>query len=272
MVLALTGWVSSAASQVQITNTVIVNGYEWAQVSDFTNLSWQEINTVCPLGNCSGTLNGFDMNGWTWADGEAVAGLFNAYLADAGVDPGSFLEGNYGYFSEDVSTWAPAFLNDFNYTRTINGTLEQVRGTIVDLPDPGNNPPQEYWANYSFFAAVTDSFSPADSAWILELNAGIDFKSTEHGGWFYRSLDSDNDMICDDNVDITGICIAGPAGGDNCPMTPNNDQADSDSDGIGDACDNCRAIANPGQEDANNDGCGDACIKSSCGGPICSNP
>jgi len=72
-------------------------------------------------------------------------------------------------------------------------------------------------------------------------------------------LDDDNDGIPDDNPD-------------NCQLTPNTDQTDSDGDGFGDACDNCKSIANPGQEDANDDGCGDACIRGSCAGPVCSNP
>ena len=59
------------------------------------------------------------------------------------------------------------------------------------------------------------------------------------------ALDSDDDGI--------------PDFSDNCPNTPNADQADADDDGIGDACDNCAAISNPGQEDTNEDGVGDVC-------------
>ena len=61
-------------------------------------------------------------------------------------------------------------------------------------------------------------------------------------------VDDDNDLICDQNIDVEGICIAGPAGGDNCRSIPNNDQLDS-----------------------NENGCGDACITSGCFGVVCTN-
>ncbi|XP_048583392.1 cartilage oligomeric matrix protein isoform X3 [Nematostella vectensis] len=46
---------------------------------------------------------------------------------------------------------------------------------------------------------------------------------------------------------------------DNCPRVPNPDQANSDSDQIGDACDNCPTISNPDQKDTDGDGMGDLC-------------
>lgn len=79
-------------------------------------------------------------------------------------------------------------------------------------------------------------------------------------------------------ADTDGDGVADSA--DNCPNTPNADQADTDSDGTGDACDgggggmgggdfdgdgavdssdNCPNAANPTQADSDSDGTGDAC-------------
>lgn len=81
--------------------------------------------------------------------------------------------------------------------------------------------------------------------------------SATSGGKFGTD-DKDNDGIFNDV--------------DNCPLNPNTDQRDSDSDGAGDACDddddgdglldgldNCPLIVNPNQNDQDGDGVGDAC-------------
>ncbi|MFV1871862.1 MAG: fibronectin type III domain-containing protein [Oleiphilus sp.] len=84
----------------------------------------------------------------------------------------------------------------------------------------------------------------------------------------FTTLHVDNDLDDDGvNNDI-----------DNCPLSPNPDQTDSDNDGAGDACDtpdiidndndkdgisndidNCPVTGNPDQTDSDNDGVGDAC-------------
>ncbi|RLE38885.1 hypothetical protein DRJ17_02530, partial [Candidatus Woesearchaeota archaeon] len=43
------------------------------------------------------------------------------------------------------------------------------------------------------------------------------------------------------------VCLGGP---DNCPLVPNPDQSDVDTDNVGDVCDNCPDIYNPNQLDS----------------------
>ncbi len=76
--------------------------------------------------------------------------------------------------------------------------------------------------------------------------------------------DADGDGIPNDAGDGTpgnNPCTGGDAVAcdDNCPTVSNADQADTDSDGVGNACDNCPAVSNAGQADADDDGTGDAC-------------
>lgn len=109
---------------------------------------------------------------------------------------------------------------------------------------------------------------------------------TDLGGGVYvvgfEDLFGGGDQDFDDiQFQVTGIVIAPPVDTDgdgivdeldNCPTTPNTDQADLDVDGEGDACDadidgdgvvneldNCVLDPNPGQEDIDADGIGDTC-------------
>jgi hypothetical protein len=63
------------------------------------------------------------------------------------------------------------------------------------------------------------------------------------------------ESTCSPDSDGDGI----PNGCDNCPQTPNPNQADLDGDGVGDACDNCVSVPNPSQADSDGDGMGDPC-------------
>lgn len=84
--------------------------------------------------------------------------------------------------------------------------------------------------------------------------------SEDDGG--QADTDSDDEPFSDSDDDSV------PHVNDNCPDTPNADQADADGDGRGDACDNCPDVANYAQADEDQDGTGDAC-EDEPAGPIC---
>jgi hypothetical protein len=101
---------------------------------------------------------------------------------------------------------------------------------------------------------------------------------------FAATLDNANDKIWLDDVLLTGVPLVVdtdqdgiPDDSDNCPAVANADQADMDSDGIGDVCDNdvdgddvandvdnCETTPNADQADADQDGIGDVCEVAGC--------
>jgi len=69
-------------------------------------------------------------------------------------------------------------------------------------------------------------------------------------------IDTDGDLISDGPIGTAGPPAVAP-GPDNCPTTANGDQADSDSDLLGDACEISEYGTNPAAADTDGDGCVD---------------
>jgi len=101
----------------------------------------------------------------------------------------------------------------------------------------------------------------AGAAYVGGLTSSTNFPTTPgalqttNAGGFAEAFVTKIGGAVNTDTDNDGV----PDASDNCPSTPNPDQADSDGDGVGDVCDNCPAAFNPDQRDTNGDGVGDVC-------------
>lgn len=170
----LTTLLSVSVSATPIVDTVNVSGRYWAQVDLFTDLTWDEINAVCPGGACNGgTLNGYLMEGWTWASRDDLHELFNYYIGSDELRAPD----NYTYREFD-SEWAPNFLSDFRQTYEFANDLG-VRGWT----------PERHNCCSGNIAVVVE-------AKIARLSDGAgtnspvirNTSSRTFGGWFYREV------------------------------------------------------------------------------------
>ena len=167
----------TSATLITDSDTVIVGDKEWAQVDLFYGLSWLEINDVCPFGNCgSGILNGYDMNGWTWATASQVGDLLFAIISghpgglanysSGGFDAATFLSPP-NFRSADVSFLSLTGINSNSQMSdgALKSGLSKVKYEIV-LSDP--------FVDQSFF----------ENADTLETSQA----SSNIGAWMYRAV------------------------------------------------------------------------------------
>lgn len=131
------------------------------------------------------------------------------------------------------------------------------------------------WGPAMRVASTTSQGAQVDWSFITELMAvdgdtaffgwsaeaeGTVLTSSMTTAWDLSDLDRDT-IDEDDGDGSSDACLGGntAACDDNCPGVPNADQADADSDGVGDVCDICPADADTDQRDGDADGLGDAC-------------
>jgi len=143
-IITITIWlgITGPCLAAPITDVVAGDGKTWAQVDLFSNLSWNDINQVCPMGVCgAGTLNGYDMEGWRWASENDIRKLFASYI-------GSEIDGTS--VIQSFSPWAPAFFDDgwrmtvsfMEGQRVTRGSTSSqhgsryVLGEIIDFDEP----------------------------------------------------------------------------------------------------------------------------------------
>jgi chitodextrinase len=167
-------------------------------------------------------------------------------------------------------------------------------GRLVTFQVTGWDPDRDFPLTYSAVAMPPGAtFNPESQlfSWKPDRTgafAGVTFRVTDPDGLFDEG---DTRILVFDpmsDVDLDGV----PDRADNCPMTPNFDQLDSDGDGVGDACqepeacdcpapqakvvrfqvlrdrdgdgmldavDNCVHVPNADQSDVDGDGFGDVC-------------
>ncbi len=154
-----------------ITDTIIVEGKEWAQVDLFSNLTWNDIDAVCPQGVCAGTLNGYNISGWRWASVDDLNALFNYYIGIEALGPGpdSYSEGHN-------SEWVIAFFDDGWRDQLFQGSYISVFGRVRD--------------SAAFTAGLVDSWTPGMGSGGDMVFTNEDFThpafSENAGAWFYR--------------------------------------------------------------------------------------
>lgn len=163
----------------EIGATVTMNGKAWAPMSGFGDLSWDDINAVCPVtngGHClaGGKLMEYDMTGWTWASVEDVNALINSLSGSEVIGPGpdNLPSSLVGLPLRQAGFQATSFTQSCGgcYTSTWKGW------TSTQAVVPG----QAYLAEVFFSVAKTNFGGHATTMLADDSSAG-------HSAWFYRT-------------------------------------------------------------------------------------
>jgi hypothetical protein len=239
------------------------------------------------------------------ANGSSVPGLAIIDISDP-TDP--FVVNDPDHFVPGVSsvTWAVgvAVYGDYVYVADIDEGL-----LVVDVSDPAN--PEVVGRAFTpdtardvavdnGLAYVVEGDSEGQGSLLEVFDVRDPANPTIYGslaglsnwgrgvavseGLVYRAADFSGLQI----IDVESCKLLSPDsdgdgiidGFDNCPLASNPNQADTNGDGIGDACentdsdgdgifdgiDNCPLEPNPNQEDTNGNGIGDACEEVVCQG------
>jgi hypothetical protein len=196
--------------------------------STFTPLAGNVTTDYDPYGQNKGNGITGDSDGWTEAFFDLADYVGQSVYLRLSYETDSWVS-EAGIWFDDIYP-----LDGFEFETVVSSTLQGDRYTFYDKPNG------EYF--YKVRAQDADDQWSRFSPTVATVAIGEEV-----------CFDSDGDGFGDpDHPENT-------CPDDNCPVTYNDDQADGDSDGVGDVCDNCPEIANAGQDDADADEIGDLC-------------
>jgi hypothetical protein len=177
---------NAAASPISVTYTDPVTGWEWAEVAELTNLTWNQVNDVCDedgVTACVGSLNQKEFDGWIWATSDQVSDLFVNATDD--LTATMLSDGHADVFG---SPWAPQFLDLFTPTFGFPGHSDWVIGWSADsVPNVATRAYAPFMRDV-FILCPPCSIFDADSATI---NAVNDKDNPLLGGvWLHRPAET----------------------------------------------------------------------------------
>jgi hypothetical protein len=189
-----------------------------------------------------------------------------------------FVEAGTGTFGRDLDGGG-------SQTTLGAGTADADQGVAVGQASifQHNGAPNPDNPDFAVFSDIVDSCSDSPSGTLCPLIPllnldGVRYRlegtiTADGGDSLVLKLQTANNSILRVNFTTAAEAAAGDYdgdgdlnGADNCPATPNADQANSDADSRGDVCDNCTLVANvgqagtgPAQNDVDDDGFGNIC-------------
>lgn len=168
-----------------------ITNVEWRQLTDSYSLEWTQVSNVCSLttGVCNGAIGGVDMSGWTWANGLAVAKLFNDL--GASFELGSISSAQSAHFTGSAA---------MGYSVFITGVAGQSQGAFFATSHSaggGGQPPRwgiRGWTRdqEAIFGSTRARADFAES-FVTSFDVNEPYPpsaSSSIGVWLYRSVTS----------------------------------------------------------------------------------
>lgn len=206
--------------------------YAYAEVSidgkTFNSLRGNLTTTSNPYGLNRGNGMTGSSNGWVRAAFSLAAYEGQAILVRISQDSYSGWDGQY-FYADDIGP-----IGNYKQQVIVSSMLTDTCTNFANRP-----------LGYAYYTVRAIDAQNQPSAFSLPERVYVTN--------FRRCFDSDADGFGDPGY-FSDTCAV-----DNCPLTSNVDQLDTDGDGRGDLCDNCVAIANADQFDIDGDNVGDAC-------------